>query len=335
MKENGKLKKLFARSEVTVIVAVLVLGLIFSVCSDSFLTSYNFFNLGRNAAVYMFIALGQAMVVIVGGMNLSLGYIGGLTVVMAGLAMQEWQVPSIVAILIGLCVGLLAGLVNGLIITTLKLNSFVVTLATSFVYTGLINGISKGFPYDGIPDSFTLIGRKGFLGIPYLLILAVITLIIVGYVFKYTVIGRRYLATGGNIEAARMSGVNTNKILVLANIGSGVFASIAGLLWISRTGSAQPSTGVDWMVISFAVAVIGGTLLKGGAFNAIGIFFAGFLIVMVKNGLVMLNANVYYEQTYLGLILLLAVSLESIKQIFSTRKLKQELKKGHAVQDEK
>ncbi len=325
------MKKLFARSEVTVILAVLLLGLIFAVCSDSFLTSYNFFNMGRNAAVYMFIALGQAMVVIVGGMNLSLGYIGGLTVVAVGYALQEMQVPVFAAVCIGLLVGVLTGLVNGLVITLLKLNAFVVTLATSFVYTGLINGISKGFPYEGIPDSFTVIGRKGFLGIPYLLILAVIALALAGYVFKYTVLGRRYLATGGNIEAAKMSGVNTNRILIIANVASGVFASIAGILWISRTGSAQPSTGVDWMVISFAVAVIGGTLLKGGVFNAVGLFFAGILIVMVKNGLVMLNANVYFEQTYLGLILLLAVSLESIKQIISDRKLKQELKKGAAA----
>ena len=279
----------------------------------------------------MFIELGQAMVVIVGGMNLSLGYIGGLTVVAVGYALQEMQVPVFAAVSIGLLVGVLTGLVNGLVITLLKLNAFVVTLATSFVYTGLINGISKGFPYEGIPDSFTVIGRKGFLGIPYLLILAVIALALAGYVFKYTVLGRRYLATGGNIEAAKMSGVNTNRILIIANVASGVFASIAGILWISRTGSAQPSTGVDWMVISFAVAVIGGTLLKGGVFNAVGLFFAGILIVMVKNGLVMLNANVYFEQTYLGLILLLAVSLESIKQIISDRKLKQELKKGAAA----
>ena len=114
---------------------------------------------------------------------------------------------------------------------------------------------------------------------------------------------------------------------LLGNMCSGLFAAIAGILWISRTGSAQPSTGADWMVISFAVAVIGGTALKGGVFNPIGLFFAGFLIVMVKNGLVMLNANVYFEQTYLGLILLLAVSLESIKNIWNRKKLKDGLKK--------
>lgn len=329
--ETNGLKKLFARSEVTVIIAVLVLGIIFTIFSDSFLTAYNLFNMGRTAAIYIFIAIGQGLVVIVGGMNLSLGYIGGLTVVAAGYCMQELGFGSLPAILIGLLVGITAGAVNGLIITILKLNSFVVTLATSFIFQGLINGISQGFPYNEIPENFTFIGREGLLGVPYLLWLAAFSLVFLGYFFKFTVTGRRVLATGGNVEAAKMSGVNTGKMILLANIGSGLFAAIAGLLWISRTGSAQPSTGVDWMVISFAVAVIGGTALKGGVFNAVGVFFAGFLIVMVKNGLVMLNANIYFEQAYLGLILLLAVSLDSIKEILNNRKLKAELKKqsGH------
>lgn len=322
------MKKIFARSEITVIVAVLILGVIFTIFSDSFLTSYNLFNMGRTAAIYIFIAIAQGLVVIVGGMNLSLGYIGGMVVVAAGYSMEILGLPSAAAVLIGLIVGILAGAVNGLVITGLKLNSFVVTLATSFIFQGLINGVSQGFPYNEIPEGFTFLGREGFLGIPYLLWLAGLALAILGYVFRYTVTGRRVLATGGNVEAAKMSGVNTNKMLILANIGSGFFAAIAGLLWISRTGSAQPSTGVDWMVISFAVAVIGGISLKGGVFNAVGVFFAGFLIVMVKNGLVMLNANIYFEQTYLGLILLLAVSLDSIKEIINGRKLKQQLKSG-------
>lgn len=322
------IKKIFARSEITVIVAVLILGVIFTIFSDSFLTSYNLFNMGRTAAIYIFIAIAQGLVVIVGGMNLSLGYIGGMVVVAAGYSMEILGLPSAAAVLIGLIVGILAGAVNGIVITGLKLNSFVVTLATSFIFQGLINGVSQGFPYNKIPEGFTFLGREGFLGVPFLLWMAGIALAVLGYVFRYTVTGRRILATGGNVEAAKMSGVNTNKMIILANIGSGFFAAIAGLLWISRTGSAQPSTGVDWMVISFAVAVIGGVSLKGGVFNAVGVFFAGFLIVMVKNGLVMLNANIYFEQAYLGLILLLAVSLDSIKGIINGRKLKQQLKSG-------
>ena len=140
-------------------------------------------------------ALGQAAVVIVGGMNLALGYMGGLTVVITGYTMEIMGFPAVVSVIAGLLVGVATGLVNGIIITKLKLNSFVATLATSFIYTGLINGISQGNPYNEIPDGFTVIGRGGFLGIPYLLWRAVVVLIVLAYLLRFTVTGRRYLAT--------------------------------------------------------------------------------------------------------------------------------------------
>ena len=319
-------KKLLARPETSVIIAVVFLGIIFSVFSDSFMSVYNIFNISRTAALYICIALGQVMALIVGGMNLSLGQIGGLTVVVSGYLMDVHGLPIWIAVVAGLAVGLSCGLLNGIIITTLKLNSFVVTLATSFVFAGLINGISKGYPYTNIPQNITFLGRGGVSFVPWIMVFSVVILIIVGYAFKYVVTCRMLLAAGGNIEAAKMSGVNTDKMIILANIASGMFASIAGLLWISRTGSAQPATGSDWMVISFAVAVIGGTALKGGAINPIGVFFASYLIVMVKNGLVMMNANIYFEQTYLGIILLMAVSIASIRAILDNKKLKKQLK---------
>ena len=141
---KSQLKKLFARSEVTVIAAVLALGIIFTAFSDSFFTAYNLFNMGRTAAIYIFIAIGQALVVIVGGMNLSLGYIGGMTVVAAGYSMQVLGLPPVAAVLAGLAVGVAAGCINGIIITTLKLNSFVVTLATSFIFG------KRRFPWDSV-----------------------------------------------------------------------------------------------------------------------------------------------------------------------------------------
>lgn len=239
------MKEIFKRSDVSVVIATLLLGIIFSLTNKSFLTGYNVFNISRTASLYMFVALSQAMVLIVGGMNLSLGAIGGLSVVSAGMCMQNFGLPWYVAVIVALLVGVSAGFfVNGQLITKMKLNAFVVTLATSFVYTGLVFGISKGFPYTDIPKSFTLIGRKGIGNVPFLLMLIIITLLILAYVFKYTVVGRRLLATGGNLEAAELSGIKTNNMIVLANVLSGVFASTAGVLWISRMGSAQPATGL-------------------------------------------------------------------------------------------
>ncbi|TVX91543.1 ABC transporter permease [Cohnella terricola] len=312
---------LLKRSDTSVIVATLVLFIVFAIGSSSFLSSYNLFNVFRTTSLYMFVALGQAIVLVIGGMNLSLGAIGGLAVVTAGVAMDTWGLPWWMGIILAIIVGALAGFINGIFIVRFKLNSFVVTLASSFIFTGLVFGISKGYPYTGIPKGFTLMGRDGFLGIPYLFWLMIVTLFVLWYVFKYTVIGRQILATGGNIVAARYSGIKTDRIILLGNVLSGVFAAVAGLLWISRMGSATPATGSDWMIISFAVAVIGGTALSGGAISAIGLGTAALMIALINNGLIMLGANVYFEQSFLGVIIMLAVLAESFRmKLHSSRK---------------
>lgn len=323
------LKRLAGRSEVSVLLAVILLGLLFSVFSANFLSSYNIYNLSRTAALYIFIALSQTCVILVGGMNLSVGYIGGMTVVASGYMMQNMGAGILAAVIGGLAVGVLAGLLNGLVITKLKINSFVVTLATSFFFKGLVTGVSEGFPYTVLAPGFTTLGRGMFLGLPYMLYLVIIVLAAVWYLFGYTVIGRKLLATGGNLQAAKMAAINTDSTIIIANVLSGLFAAVAGLCSVSMNGSAQPTTGGDWMVYSFAVSVIGGTALAGGAISAVGLFIAAFLIVMIKNGLVMINANIYYEQTYLGLILLVAVSLSSISGFLSRRRQRRQFLKEH------
>jgi ribose transport system permease protein len=314
------ISSLLRRSDISVVLATLALFVIFSIGSSSFLTEYNLFNMGRTAALYVFVAIGQAIVVVIGGMNLSLGAIGGLSVVMAGMAMQDYHLAPPVAFLVALVVGSLAGLFNGAIITRLHLNSFVATLATSFIFAGLVNGISKGNPYTNIPKDITFIGRGDIAGVPILFVLMLVLLIGVAYFFRSAVTGRRILATGGNAEAARLSGVRTDRITVLANVLSGLFAALAGYLWITRVGSAQPSIGSDWLIISFAVAIIGGTALAGGEISALGLGAAAIMLTLIKNGLIMFNVNVYYEQTFLGLVILLAVSLESLRAIGRRRR---------------
>jgi ribose transport system permease protein len=313
------LNAILRRTDFSVLLATLLLFVIFSIGSPSFFTEYNLYNIGRTAALYVFVAMGQAIVIVIGGMNLSLGAIGGLAVVAAGSAMQDFGLPPLVGFGLALLVGIAAGLFNGLIIVRLRLNSFVATLATSFIFAGLVTGISKGSPYTNIPD-VTFIGRGDIFGVPILFVLMAILLVIVAYFFRYAVTGRRILATGGNAEAARLSGIRTERIVLLANLLSGFFAALAGFLWITRVGSAQPSTGADWLIISFAVAIIGGTALAGGEISALGLGAAAVMLTLIKNGLVMFNVNVYFEQTFLGLVILLAVSLESLRAIGRRRR---------------
>jgi ribose transport system permease protein len=297
--------------------ATLLLALVFALLSRSFLSVFNVFNMSRTASHYIFLALAQSMALIVGGMNLSVGFIGSMAVVTLGIAMQSGVSPAL-AVCMALVIGVIAGLLNGMLIIKLKLNSFVVTLATSFVYQGLTIGISKGMPYNKIPVSFQWLGRGKILEfLPYMFVLAVLLLYIMHLFFKYTVLGRRVLATGGNEVAARMSAVNTDVTVLVANILSGLFAAIAACAVVSKDGAANPGVGVDWMIYSFAVAVIGGTSLKGGIVMPFGLIISAFLIVFIKNGLVMINANSYYEQVYLGIILLISVSFTSFGDIIS------------------
>jgi ribose transport system permease protein len=319
MNKTGLLRKIIGRSDTSTILAAAILFVVFSLTSDSFLTGFNMFNVSRTAALYVFVALGQAMAIIVGGMNMSLGAIGGLCTIVAGFCMHVLKLPVWLSVLAALILGIAAGGFNGIIITRLRLNSFVVTLATLFVFTGITFGVTRGFPYTNIPESFVVIGKQGFLEIPYLFWLMLVTLGIVYYVFRYTYDGRKILATGGNVNAARLSGINTNRILVLANVLSGFFAALAGLLWLSRMGSAAPATGQDWLVVSFAVAVIGGTALKGGVISPLGLLFSAIIMTLIKNGLIMLEVNIYFEQTFLGAIILLAVAFDSVRISIAAR----------------
>ncbi|MGO8695592.1 MAG: ABC transporter permease [Rectinemataceae bacterium] len=317
---NGNIfRSFFKRADASAIVATVFLFFAFSSLTRDFLTSFNQYYLWMSAAQNVFISLGQAMALLVGGMNLSLGAIGGLTVVILGYSIEVLKLNPILAVLLGLLVGVVTGLFNGFFISRMKLNSFVVTLASSFIFQGLVNGISQGKPYSEIPQSFTVLGNGSIFGVPDLVYLMILALILIYYLFRYTVVGRRLLATGGNINAARLSGINTSRMIFLANILSGVCASVAGILWVSRMGTAQPATGSDWMIISFAVAIIGGTSLYGGSISAVGFLFAGLLMALIRNGLIMIGANVYFESTFLGLIILLAISVEFLRMRMQSR----------------
>lgn len=309
------LKSIVKRGDFGITLAAILLFVLFSLTSDSFATRYNLFNISRNIALYIFIAIPQAIVIATGGMNLSIGAIGGLCVVIAGYLLDAQGQSPLVVVPVALALGVFLGFINGLLIAKLKLNSFIVTLSTMFLFTGFVFGISKGFPYTHIPDSFTWLGRKGYLGVPYLLILAVITLIALAYILRYTVFGRHLLATGGNAEASRLSGISTDRVVMMVHMSSGFMAALAGLLTLSRIGSAQPSTGQNWMIVSFAVSILGGTALTGGVLTPLGLFMGGVVMVLIKNGLVLLEANVYYEQAFLGSIILLAVVLDRIGTI--------------------
>lgn len=325
-RKNSFASKLLKRSEIPVLVATLLLCIIFASVSDNFFSAYNVYNILRTGAIYVFIALAQTSVMMIGGTSLCIGYVGAMAVVTAGHCMQNLGMGGTISTILALAVACTCGLFNGLIITKLKLSAFVTTLATQFIFKGLVTGISKGFPYTTLSPNYADFGRGSLLGIPLITILAICILLVVWYILRYTIVGRKLLATGGNLRAAKMAAVNTDHMILIANIASGLFCGVAAVCTMSLNSMGQPTTGTDWMLYSFAVSVIGGTGLAGGIVCPIGIAIAAVLFVIIKNGLVLINANVYFEQTYLGLILLVACSLGAISDMVGAARRRHEFR---------
>ena len=311
---------------------IIAVGLLFGLIaaySKTFLTGYTQFVVSRQVAQFVLIALAQAVCLVVGGMNLSVGGIGSLVTVALGLCLDSWGVSGWIAVPIALTVGCACGLINGLLITIVKINSFIVTLSTMFIFMGLRSGISGGNPYK-VPESFTFIGQGGitfeWFGagpqkvIPYFFIITVLVLIAVAYMYRNTVFGRRMLATGGNEDAARLSGIRTGRMIVGANVLSGLLAALAAVLYASELGSAAPETGDSWLIISFAVAIIGGTGLDGGVISALGVLMGGIIYTLIQQGLTEVQANSYYQKVYFGLLVLLTIAIDRGREVYGQRK---------------
>ena len=303
------------------VVAAISLFAILSIFSDNFLTAYNMYTIGRTLSLYAFIGLAQAVVLVIGDMNLSAGAIGGLATITAGYLMDIKGYQGWIAILAAIAVGIIAGGLNGFVSAKFGISAFIVTLATMFIYTGINFGFTQGFSFVNIPKTFTFIGKGKFLGIPLLFLFMVFALIIVFLFYKYTLVGRRLLAMGENVIAARFSGINDSNLKILAHAMSGFIAAIGAILYISRMGAAQPVVGQDWLIISFAVAIIGGTALSGGGITALGIFIGATIMVMIKNGLILLKTNVYWEQAFLGMLILAAIGIDRVRTIVNQRRL--------------
>ena len=300
------------------IISFTILFCILALKSDTFLSGYTMFVLSRQVAFYLLIALAQAICLIVGGMNLSVGAIGSLTTVVLGLCLDTWGLPVWLGVTLALAFGCLSGLTNGLLITRLKIDSFIVTLSMMFIFMGLRSGISGGQPY-ALPQSFTFIGQSSLLGLPCVFIIAALVLAGMSFVFRHTVFGRHLLATGGNATAARLSGIATGRMVLWANLLSGFFAALAAVLWASQLGSAAPETGDTWLIISFAVAIIGGTGLNGGVISAFGLFMGAAIFMLIKHGLVEVKANPYFANAFLGLLILLAVAVDRMREMYSEK----------------
>ena len=299
---------------------IFVFWAVFVVFAQGFLTGITIFGLSRSIAITTIIGLAQMVVLSIGQMNLAVGAIGGMVGIFAGWLMQEHGLPIWGAIVLGLALGAATGWVNGWLITRTGINSFIVTLGMASVVTGLVFILTKAEAYRDLPRSFVTFGKRrwiemGWLQISPLFLIALGITIAVFLVYHGLAIGRQMLATGANARAARLSGVPVERVVRVAHAWSGLLAGLAGIMLVSRLGSALPSIGNDWLLPSFAAPIVGGTLLAGGAVAVVGTLLGAVLIESVSVGLTLMNVPSFWIQSFIGLVLLLAVLLDRARTV--------------------
>jgi ribose transport system permease protein len=308
------------RADWLALLILIILGAIgLSLVTPRFGSTYNFYVLLRSVSVTVVVGLAQMVVLAVGELNLSVGALGGFVTVVLGLMIEVWHVPLPLAILLALVIGSLAGFINGLLIVMSRINGFIITLATASAFTGMSLGLTQAIPFYQLPASFTRFGQAAFGPIPYVLLVTVLVALVMAGLLGKTVLGRQLLAVGGNRTAAALSGISINRSLVWAHTISGFLVAVAAVLGTAQLGSAQPTIGADWVLTSFAVPIIGGTALAGGYVSVVGTFLAAIIIALMNNGLILIQADPYWVQFLLGVLILGAVGLGQVRVVWRAR----------------
>jgi ribose/xylose/arabinose/galactoside ABC-type transport system permease subunit len=294
-------------------VALVALCVILTIASPFFLTPANIGNLLVGVALMGIVAAGETFVMLSGGLDISVGSIVSLTGVASALVLTATHNAGI-AVLAGLLVGSLAGLANGVIITTLRINALIVTLATLSIYLGLTYIIGDGKAVGATDETFAWLGNGSVLGIPNPIVLLAVVYLVGHLVLTYTTIGRNIYAMGGNAEAARLSGLNLSAYRVGLYTFSGLLAGLSGVVLTARLGSGQPIAGTGLELSAIAAVVLGGTSLAGGIGSMAGTLLGVLVLGTLSNGLILLRIPAFYQYLARGTVLLLAVGLDHYRE---------------------
>lgn len=302
------------------IIALLVMCIALSFLSDRFLTTENTWNVMRQISVNMIISVGMTLVILTGGIDLSVGSIlalaGAVTAGMLKFGAEFTDINLYIgftllgAIVGGTLVGTFLGWFNGFTITKFKVPPFVATLAMLTIARGLTMLWTGGFPITGLGDNMAFIGTGWFLGIPMPVWISAVIVFAAVVLTNHTKLGRHIYAIGGNETAAELSGLKIKKIKMIVYSIAGALAGIGGIIVTSRLDSAQPNAGFGFELDSIAAVVIGSTSLSGGKGTIMGTVQGALIIGILNNGLVLLNVSPFWQQVIKGFVILLAVVIE-------------------------
>jgi ribose transport system permease protein len=311
----GGILKAFLRWEASgVLLALIALSVFLAIASPNFLTTYNLTVVIREASFVGLVALGLTLVLLLGGIDLSVGAAAALSAIVGSLCLKVAGVPPWLVIPVTALFGLSIGAINGFFVSYLKLAPFIVTLATWEIFAGLTLVITKGYPIRPLGPAFTVYGQGAFLGIPGPVLLFFVAAAVLIWVLGRTRFGRNLYAIGGNRDAAVLVGIPVLRIELLVYALAGMFAALAGIMYASRMDAAQPAVGEGWLMKAITAAILGGTSLKGGQGTILGTVFGTLLTAVLANGLSLMNVSAYWARVVIGGIVLIAILGDLLRQ---------------------
>ena len=312
---SGRLSLLHFLADYIIILPILLLIVIWTFIAPNFLTYNNFMNVLRQVSMVAILAAGQYFMICTGYIDFALGALVGLCGIIFAKAMVDWSMAPGLAALAALMVGLLCELVSGTLVTNFHLPAFVATLGMMYIGRGLCYVITNSYPISKIPASVAWIGR-GYIAnaIPWPVAIMIMVYIIVTFVSKKTKFGRFVYATGGNREAAHLSGINVNLITKCSFLLGGLFSTLTAVILVSRLNSGQPSAGTGYEFQAVIACVMGGVSLAGGKGKAPGVILGAIFVGLLTNGMTLINVDSNWQQVVQGVVLILAITFDVYKQ---------------------
>ncbi len=310
---SNSILKLVKTKEFSIFLGLAFLCLLLGLTTDTFLTRYNMAIVIRQVSFIGLVALGQTLVLLTGGIDLSVGSIAGLSSILGTLLMTSAGINPFVSTFLGIAIGFCFGLINGFFIAKLRLNAFIVTLAFGETFAGLILVITRGYPVLHLPAAFKVLGQ-GMIGpFPVPVIIMVVIAVIMIILLHNTPFGRNIYAIGGNREAAALVGIKVENTVMIVYALSGMFSALSGLLLTSRMNAGQPTIGSSWVMPSVTAAIIGGTSLSGGEGTIIGTIIGAVFMGVLANGIVLLKISPYWERVIVGTVVILAIVIDLLR----------------------
>ena len=311
MKENKVVNQI---KDKAIWVVLVVLVIVFTAANPRFINPNNLLTLLRQVSMYGIASIGMTFVILLGGIDLSIGTIISFVNIICAHMMVNMGINPVVAVVISIAAATLIGTLNGFMVSSVGIPAIIATYATQTAFYGLALIICGGMPISGLPKGFEMLGQGYIWIIPIPVIIMIICFAIGSFILNKTYFGRYFYAVGGNVEAAKLSGIRVGRIKYLVFAISGFFAGLAGIVMLSRTASGNASNGADGFEFEVITCVVlGGVSITGGLGKMSGVVAGTFIIGALKNGMVLMNVNSYVQKIVMGVVLALAVGFDCLQ----------------------